>query len=116
MCAARSACALAYKHTCNPHTLGHTRAFTHQRAPCTALLHCPLHCTPAPPSPAVHDPRTPLLSKVLPWLVLAYALSPLDLIPDFIPVLGLLDDMLLLPLGLWASYKLIPKEVSMVLG
>lgn len=49
-------------------------------------------------------------------MVLAYALSPLDLIPDFIPVLGLLDDMLLLPLGLWASYKLIPKEVSMVLG
>lgn len=37
---------------------------------------------------AVHDPRTPLLSKLLPWLVLAYALSPLDLIPDFIPILG----------------------------
>eukprot|EP00882_Tetradesmus_deserticola_P011361 GHRQ01012019.1.p1 GENE.GHRQ01012019.1~~GHRQ01012019.1.p1 ORF type:complete len:256 (+),score=74.39 GHRQ01012019.1:425-1192(+) len=60
---------------------------------------------------AVHDPRTPLLSKLLPCLVLAYALSPLDLIPDFIPVLGLLDDMLLLPLGLWASYKLIPAQV-----
>ncbi|KAF8055476.1 hypothetical protein HT031_006735 [Scenedesmus sp. PABB004] len=60
---------------------------------------------------AVHDARTPLLSKVLPWLVLAYALSPLDLIPDFIPVLGLLDDMLLLPLGLWVSYKLIPAQV-----
>uniref|UniRef100_A0A383VAP8 DUF1232 domain-containing protein n=1 Tax=Tetradesmus obliquus TaxID=3088 RepID=A0A383VAP8_TETOB len=60
---------------------------------------------------AVHDPRTPVLSKLLPWLVLAYALSPLDLIPDFIPVLGLLDDMLLLPLGLWVSYKLIPAQV-----
>lgn len=60
---------------------------------------------------AVHDPRTPFLSKLLPWLVLAYALSPLDLIPDFIPVLGFLDDMLLLPLGLWLSYKLIPAEV-----
>lgn len=36
----------------------------------------------------MHDPRTPLLSKLLPWLVLAYALSPLDLIPDFIPILG----------------------------
>jgi uncharacterized membrane protein YkvA (DUF1232 family) len=43
--------------------------------------------------------------------VLSYALSPLDLIPDFIPILGLLDDMLLLPLGLWASYKLIPAQV-----
>lgn len=61
---------------------------------------------------AVHDPRTPLLSKLLPWLVLAYALSPLDLIPDFIPVLGFLDDMLLLPLGLWLSFKLIPAEVG----
>jgi uncharacterized membrane protein YkvA (DUF1232 family) len=61
---------------------------------------------------AVHDPRTPWLSKILPWLVLAYALSPLDLIPDFIPVLGFLDDMLLLPLGLWLSYKLIPAEVG----
>jgi hypothetical protein len=60
----------------------------------------------------VHDPRTPLLSKLLPWLVLAYALSPLDLIPDFIPVLGFLDDMLLLPLGLWLSFKLIPAEVG----
>jgi uncharacterized membrane protein YkvA (DUF1232 family) len=62
--------------------------------------------------PAVHDPRTPVLSKLLPWLVLAYALSPLDLIPDFIPVLGFVDDMLLLPLGLWVSYKLIPAQVS----
>lgn len=61
---------------------------------------------------AVHDPRTPLLSKIIPWFVLAYALSPLDLIPDFIPVLGFLDDMLLLPLGLWLSYKLIPAEVG----
>lgn len=60
---------------------------------------------------ALHDPRTPLLSKLLPWLVLAYALSPLDLIPDFIPVLGYLDDMLLLPLGLWLSCKMIPAEV-----
>jgi uncharacterized membrane protein YkvA (DUF1232 family) len=61
---------------------------------------------------AVHDPRTPILSKLLPWLVLAYALSPLDLIPDFIPVLGFVDDMLLLPLGLWVSYKLIPAQVG----
>eukprot|EP00775_Hariotina_reticulata_P004748 gene4748-4998_t len=60
---------------------------------------------------AVHDPRTPLISKLLPWLVLSYALSPLDLIPDFIPILGILDDMLLLPLGLWISYKLIPAQV-----
>lgn len=63
---------------------------------------------------ALHDPRTPLLSKLVPWLVLAYALSPLDLIPDFIPVLGYLDDLLLLPLGLWLSCKMIPAEVRRV--
>lgn len=43
--------------------------------------------------------------------VAAYALSPIDLIPDFIPVLGLLDDLLIVPLGLWLALKLIPPEV-----
>jgi uncharacterized membrane protein YkvA (DUF1232 family) len=61
---------------------------------------------------AIHDPRTPWTAKLLPWFALAYALSPLDLIPDFIPVLGFLDDMLLLPALLWIAVKLIPAEVS----
>jgi uncharacterized membrane protein YkvA (DUF1232 family) len=43
--------------------------------------------------------------------VAAYALSPIDLIPDFVPVLGLLDDLLLVPLGLWLALKLIPPQV-----
>ena len=49
---------------------------------------------------AYRDPRTPLAAKLVMVLVLAYPLSPIDLIPDFIPVLGYLDDLLLLPLGI----------------
>ncbi|KAI8476148.1 MAG: hypothetical protein J3K34DRAFT_286300 [Monoraphidium minutum] len=60
---------------------------------------------------AIHDPRTPWGAKVLPWVALAYALSPLDLIPDFIPILGFLDDMLLLPALLWVAVKLIPADI-----
>lgn len=60
---------------------------------------------------AIHDPRTPLLAKVIPWMVLAYALSPIDLIPDFIPVLGLLDDLLMLPGMIWLAIRLIPRPV-----
>ena len=60
---------------------------------------------------AVRDPRTPLIAKVVAGLVVAYALSPIDLIPDFIPVLGYLDDMILVPLGILLSRKLIPGEV-----
>lgn len=56
----------------------------------------------------VRDKRTPLAPKLLAWSVLAYALSPIDLIPDFIPVLGLLDDLVVLPLGLWLVVKLVP--------
>ena len=56
----------------------------------------------------VRDGRTPRTPKLLAWLVLAYALSPIDLIPDFIPVLGLLDDLLLLPLGVWLIVRLSP--------
>lgn len=56
----------------------------------------------------VRDARTPRASKAVAWLVLAYALSPIDLIPDFIPVLGLLDDLLLLPLGLMLVVRLAP--------
>ena len=57
---------------------------------------------------AVRDPRTPLPARLLGLLVAAYALSPIDLIPDFIPVIGLLDDALLIPLGVWLFEKMVP--------
>ena len=57
---------------------------------------------------AAHDPRVPTLARLLAVAVAAYALSPIDLIPDFIPVLGWLDDLLIVPLGLWAVRRLIP--------
>ena len=57
---------------------------------------------------AAHDPRTPWQAKLLAGVVAAYALSPIDLIPDFIPVLGYLDDALLVPVGIWLAVKLIP--------
>ncbi len=57
---------------------------------------------------AARDPRTPLAAKLLAGFIAAYALSPIDLIPDFIPVLGLLDDLLLVPAGIWLALRLIP--------
>jgi uncharacterized membrane protein YkvA (DUF1232 family) len=60
---------------------------------------------------AARDPRTPLLAKVVVGLVVAYAISPIDLIPDFIPVLGYLDDLVLLPAGIWLALKLIPEPI-----
>jgi len=60
---------------------------------------------------AYRDPRTPWYAKVWAALVVAYAFSPIDLIPDFIPILGYLDDLLLIPLGIWLALKLIPAEV-----
>ena len=54
------------------------------------------------------DPRTPLAAKLVAGVVVAYALSPIDLIPDFIPVLGLLDDVILVPLGVALAVKLVP--------
>lgn len=60
---------------------------------------------------ASKDPRVPLLPKILIALVVAYALSPIDLIPDFIPIIGYLDDLLLLPLGIWLAIKLIPDTI-----
>lgn len=56
-------------------------------------------------------PRTPLLAKALAVAVVAYAFSPVDLIPDFIPVLGFLDDLILLPIGIWVVLKLVPQDV-----
>jgi uncharacterized membrane protein YkvA (DUF1232 family) len=58
---------------------------------------------------AVRDPRVPWHAKALAALVVGYALSPIDLIPDFIPVLGLLDDLLLVPAGIWLVLRLLPK-------
>jgi uncharacterized membrane protein YkvA (DUF1232 family) len=60
---------------------------------------------------AARDPRTPWYVKALALGVAGYALSPIDLIPDFIPVLGYLDDILLVPLGIAAVVKLIPADV-----
>lgn len=60
---------------------------------------------------AIRDPRTPWPAKLLGLAIVAYALSPIDLIPDFIPVLGFVDDAILLPLGIWAVRRMIPAEV-----
>ena len=57
------------------------------------------------------DPRTPWYVRVLTMLIVAYALSPIDLIPDFIPVLGYLDDLIIVPLGIWLVIALIPEDV-----
>src|SRR5437763_12027806 len=60
---------------------------------------------------AARDPRTPWYAKALAVAVAGYALSPIDLIPDFVPVLGYLDDLLIVPLGILAVVRLIPPEV-----
>ncbi|MFC7474199.1 YkvA family protein [Dankookia sp. GCM10030260] len=57
---------------------------------------------------AARDPRTPRAARLLALAIAAYALSPIDLIPDFIPVLGLLDEAILLPLGILLAIRLIP--------
>lgn len=60
---------------------------------------------------ASRDPRVPWTVKLLAIAVAGYALSPIDLIPDFIPVLGYLDDLVIVPLGIWLVIALIPEEV-----
>lgn len=60
---------------------------------------------------ALRDPRTPWSAKILGAVVVAYAVSPIDLIPDFIPVVGYLDDLILVPAGLWLVRRLIPADV-----
>ena len=60
---------------------------------------------------AARDPRTPWYAKLLAGAVVAYAFSPIDLIPDFIPVLGLLDDIVLIPLGVALTLLLVPDDV-----
>ena len=61
---------------------------------------------------AARDPRTPWLVRLLALFVAAYALSPIDLIPDFIPILGYLDDLIIVPLGLVLVLRLVPPEVK----
>ena len=60
---------------------------------------------------ASRDPRVPWYAKATAVAVAAYALSPIDLIPDFIPVIGYLDDLIIVPLGLWLVVRLIPDQV-----
>ncbi|MBG0786262.1 MAG: DUF1232 domain-containing protein [Anaerolineaceae bacterium] len=60
---------------------------------------------------AYKDPRTPWTAKIFAAVVVAYAFSPIDLVPDFIPVLGYLDDLILVPLGVALAMKMIPEEV-----
>lgn len=60
---------------------------------------------------AARDPRTPLPARLLGFAVAAYALSPIDLIPDFVPLLGLLDDLVLLPLGVWLFVRMVPRAL-----
>lgn len=60
---------------------------------------------------AYRDPRVPLYANIFVAIVVAYALSPIDLIPDFIPVLGYIDDLIIIPAGIYLSLKMIPREV-----
>lgn len=60
---------------------------------------------------AARDRRTPWYARLFGLLVTAYALSPLDLVPDFIPILGLIDDVVLIPLGLWLFVRMLPRDV-----
>jgi uncharacterized membrane protein YkvA (DUF1232 family) len=62
---------------------------------------------------AGRDPRVPWYAKVFMSLVLAYAFSPIDLIPDFIPVLGYLDDLIIVPLGIALALRMIPAQVML---
>lgn len=60
---------------------------------------------------AARDPRTPFLAKAIAWFVAAYVLSPIDLLPDFIPIIGILDELIIVPLGLFAAFKMVPQPL-----
>ena len=60
---------------------------------------------------AAHHPGVPWYAKLLAIAVAGYALSPIDLIPDFIPLLGYVDDLIVVPLGIWLVVRLVPKDV-----
>ncbi len=62
---------------------------------------------------AYRDPRVPWYAKVFTALVVAYAFSPIDLIPDFIPILGYLDDLVLIPLGVSLAIRMIPAPIML---
>jgi len=57
------------------------------------------------------DPRTPWYARAVAALTVAYAISPIDLIPDFLPVIGYLDDLLIVPAGFWLAARLVPRQV-----
>lgn len=57
------------------------------------------------------NPRTPIMAKIMAGITVGYALSPIDLIPDFIPILGYLDDLLILPLFVWITIKMVPDSL-----
>lgn len=61
--------------------------------------------------PAYRDPRTPLLAKIVAAVVVGYAFSPIDLIPDPIPILGYLNDLILIPLGVALAVRLVPPQI-----
>lgn len=63
---------------------------------------------------AYHHEDTPILAKLVAMIVVGYAISPIDLIPDFIPILGYLDDVILLPMGIALAIKLIPAHVMAI--
>ena len=60
---------------------------------------------------AVRDPRCPWYARLFAGMVVAYVFSPIDLIPDFIPVIGYLDDLILVPLGVMVAIRLIPPQI-----
>lgn len=59
---------------------------------------------------AVRDPRTPWYVKLIAGMIVAYALSPIDLIPDFLPLIGYLDELILLPAAVWLALRLVPAD------
>jgi uncharacterized membrane protein YkvA (DUF1232 family) len=60
---------------------------------------------------ALKNPETPLIARAVAFITVAYALSPIDLIPDFVPILGYLDDLILIPIFIWITIKLVPDDV-----
>ena len=60
---------------------------------------------------ALKNSRTPLIARTVAFITVAYALSPIDLIPDFVPILGYLDDLILIPIFIWITIKLVPGDV-----
>ena len=60
---------------------------------------------------AARDPRVPWYARVFMALIVAYAFSPLDLVPDSVPILGYLDDLILIPLGIWLALKMVPQPI-----